>query len=106
MLRSCRRPGRPPQAGFPRAHRPEVEALESRRVLSVIPVHAGDNLQAAVNRAQPGDTLVLDAGATFGPVVLPYKDGDGWISIQSSALDQLPGEGQRVSPDQADLMPK
>jgi hypothetical protein len=83
-----------------------LEELEGRRLLTIIPVHGGDNLQAAVDAAQYGDTLVLDAGATFGPIKLPYKDGDGWITIESAALDQLPPHGQRVGPEDADLMPK
>jgi predicted heme/steroid binding protein len=41
---------------------------------TAIPVHQGDDLQTAINNAQPGDTLVLDAGAQFtGPITLPNK---------------------------------
>jgi hypothetical protein len=84
-----------------------MEAMEPRLVLSVVSLHAGDDLQAAINSAQPGDTLILDAGATFtGPITLPNKTGDQWITIESSALNQLPGAGQRVSPQDASLMPK
>ncbi|HEX8352522.1 MAG TPA: hypothetical protein VF611_06480, partial [Pyrinomonadaceae bacterium] len=68
---------------------------------------AGASLQQALDAAQPGDTLVLEAGAVFvGPFTLPNKQGDGWITIQSSALAQLPGDGGRVSPAHAALMPK
>src|SRR5262249_46886290 len=46
-------------------------------------------------------------GATFtGPITLPNKAGDQWITIESSALDQLPAGGQRVGPRDAPLMPK
>jgi hypothetical protein len=85
-----------------------LEALEKRQVLSIIGVHAGDDLQAILYKvALPGDTLVLDAGATFvGPITLPKKQGDGWITIESSALDSLPGPGQRVGPEDAVFMPK
>ena len=70
-------------------------------------VGVGANLQQALDAAQPGDTLVLEAGAAFvGPFTLPNKQGDGWITIQSSALAQLPGEGRRVTPADAALMPK
>jgi len=51
-------------------------------------VAAGGNLQAALDKAQPGDTIVLQAGATFrGPFRLPNKAGAGWIlrSIQPLA---------------------
>ena len=62
-------------------------------------VNAGGNLQAAINNAAPGDTLVLQAGATFtGPITLPNKSGSGWIYIQSSAYANLPGPGTRVTP--------
>jgi hypothetical protein len=84
-----------------------LEQMELRLVPSIIPVHAGDNLQTAINRAQPGDQIVLDAGATFtGPISLPNKAGAQWITIQSSALDHLPAAGQRVSPADSQYMPK
>src|SRR5215472_560697 len=62
-------------------------------------VAAGGNLQAALNNAQPGDTIVLQAGATFrGPFILPNKPGSGWIYVVSSHLSYLPPPGTRVSP--------
>src|SRR6266851_10514127 len=86
---------------------PQMEQMECRLVPSVVQVHAGGDLQAAINHAQPGDQLVLDAGATFsGPITLPAKTGDQWITIQSSALDHLPAPGQRVGPGDAPFMPK
>ena len=73
---------------------------------ATIYVAPGDNLQAAVNLAQPGDTIVLEAGATYvGPVTLPVKSGASYITIQSSALASLPA-GVRVTPASASLMPK
>src|SRR5262249_26095058 len=52
-----------------------------------------------------GDTLVLAAGATFaGPFTLPAKQGGGWITVRSSALDRLPA-GRRVTPTDAPAMP-
>jgi len=48
---------------------------------SIVRLHAGDDLQSAIDEANPGDTLVLDAGAEFpGPITLPYKDGNDWIT--------------------------
>ena len=71
------------------------------------PVGAGGDLQAALNAAQPGDVIVLQAGATYtGHFTLPYKSGAGWIYIESSALASLPTAGTRVDPGQASLMPK
>ncbi|HEX5705699.1 MAG TPA: hypothetical protein VFX96_00270, partial [Pyrinomonadaceae bacterium] len=69
-------------------------------------VPAGADLQAAINAALPGDTLVLDAGATYvGNFVLPNKAGTGYITIQSSALTNLPATS-RVTPSQSSHMPK
>jgi len=72
----------------------------------IIQVRAGDNLQNAINQAVYGDTIVLEAGATFvGNFVLPEKTGTGWILIQSSDVSNLPA-GTRVTPTQASRMPK
>lgn len=73
-----------------------------------ISVGAGQDLQAALNSAQPGDVVSIAAGATFtGNFVLPKKDGDGWITVRTSTPDaNLPASGTQVTPAQADLMPK
>src|SRR6058998_1241044 len=43
-------------------------------------VPAGGDFQAALNAAQPGDTIALASGATFsGNFTLPNKSGTGWI---------------------------
>jgi hypothetical protein len=69
-------------------------------------VPAGGDLQAALNSAQPGDTIILQAGATYtGNFTLPVLSGTAWVYVQSSALSSLP-EGTRVGPAQASLMPK
>src|SRR6267378_7524586 len=74
---------------------------------NTIVVNAGGNLQTAINNAVPGDTIVLQAGATFtGPFTLPNKVGSGWIYIQSSAYASLPPPGSRVSIADATNMPK
>ena len=70
-----------------------------------VPVPAGASLQAAVNAALPGDTLVLQAGATYvGSVLLSVKTGTGYVTITSSAAANLP-QG-RVTPANAIHMPK
>jgi len=65
-------------------------------------VPAGANLQQALNNAHCGDTLLLQAGATFiGNYSLPAKpcDDQHWIVIRTSAPDSsLPPEGTRISP--------
>jgi len=65
------------------------------------------NLQRALTEAAPGDAILLEAGAVFsGNFTLPAKNGDGWITIASSELSQLPPPDMRVSPADARLMPK
>ncbi len=75
---------------------------------ATITVSAGGDLQAALNKAVPGDTILLQAGATFtGNFVLPKKNGDTFITVRSSAADAtLPGTGVRISPTYAALLPK
>lgn len=61
-------------------------------------VPAGGDLQAALDQARPGDTIRLEPGAVYrGPFVLPFKDGEDWIVVQSGAAD-LPAAGTRVTP--------
>jgi GDP-mannose 6-dehydrogenase len=69
----------------------------------IVPVPPGADLQAALDAAEPHDTLVLYAGTTYeGSFTLPYKDGDGWITIRG-VNDVAPG---RTSPERAQSMPK
>ncbi|MGQ0539203.1 MAG: hypothetical protein ACT4R6_09680, partial [Gemmatimonadaceae bacterium] len=69
-----------------------------------IVVRAGDNLQQAINSAQRGDEIVLEAGATFkGNFVLPAKSGspaNGWVLMRTAALSALPPRGTRIDADQ------
>lgn len=66
-----------------------------------ITVPAGGNIQAAINAANPGDTIILKAGAVYpGGITLPAKSGTSYITITTSAAASLPG-GQRVGPSQA-----
>ena len=75
---------------------------------AVLAVNAGGDLQAALNAAQPGDMIVLQAGATFtGNFILPVKNGTTDITIRSSASDALlPAAGVRITPAYASLLPK
>src|SRR5207245_844491 len=75
---------------------------------TTIAVSSGGDLQAALNAAQPGDVITLQAGATYtGPFTLPNKTGTGWITVRTSAPDtSLPAPGTRVNPSYATVMPK
>ena len=70
---------------------------------STITVPAGGDLQRAIDASVAGDTILLQAGATYaGSYVLPAKSGSGFVTIRSSASDaSLPADGVRVSPANA-----
>jgi hypothetical protein len=65
-------------------------------------VKSGDSLQAALNAAKCGDTIQLQAGATFtGQFVFPAKNCDDahWIIVRTSTPNSaLPAEGKRLTP--------
>ena len=70
-----------------------------------IQVRAGDNLQAAINAAQPGDVLMLQAGATFsGNFVLPVKAGSDYITIRTAPSAELPDATSRIQPSHAPFL--
>jgi len=63
-------------------------------------IHVGpsDDLQAAINSAQPGDEIVVDPdGEWNSTITLPPRDDDGWITIRADA--NLPPYGERIGPD-------
>ncbi len=97
----------PAFAAVPELPRAYVDTTYAPPAGSTIAVGSGGNLQAAINAALPGDTIVLQAGAVFrGPFTLPDKGASNqWIYIQSSALASLPAPGNRVSPADAANMP-
>ena len=68
----------------------------------VLTVRAGDDLQAAINSAECGDRIELEAGATFaGNFRFPQKPCDDahWVTIRTSAPDtSLPPESTRLTP--------
>src|SRR5208283_1035623 len=74
---------------------------------STINVRSGEDLQAVLDAAQPGDTVVVEAGATFtGNFMLPPKATKGWIYIETSAIDSISRPGERPSPGAATYMPR
>jgi hypothetical protein len=67
----------------------------------VISLSARQDVSAALQTAACGDTISLQAGATYAPFVLPPKNCDAahWVTIRTSAADsQLPPEGARITP--------
>jgi hypothetical protein len=65
----------------------------------ILTVRAGGDLQAALNAAEPGDEIVLDAGATFtGTFTLPRKSGV--VTVRSSGT--LPE--RRIGPADAPML--
>src|SRR5258706_8082431 len=69
---------------------------------SIVAVNAGGNLQAALNNAFCGDTIELQAGATFtGTFTLPAKrcDSGHRIVVRSTPADSaLPAQRPRITP--------
>ena len=72
---------------------------------SVVKLGPSGDLQSAIDRARPGDTIVLEAGAVYEPITLPAKSGNEFVTIQSSRVSELP-ENTRVTPAQASLLAK
>lgn len=70
----------------------------------IIRVHAGDDLQDALDAAQPGDQVMLTPGATYtGNFVLPKKPAGPPIVVRPRRLVGLP-EGERTGPQDAGAM--
>jgi hypothetical protein len=77
-------------------------------VAQTLTVSAGGDLQDALNRSRPGDTILLERGATYlGNYTLPAKEGsDRTITIRTAGDDRFPAEGERMSPSAADALAK
>lgn len=70
-------------------------------------VKAGQDLQAALDRARPGDKVLLQNGAVFsGTYRLGVKPGAGWIDVQPADMSFLPPAGTRVNRSHFAAMPK
>ena len=72
-------------------------------------VHTSTDLKNALAGSQPGDVIVLDAGATYNSAFFSLKaksnPNNQWIYIMSSALANLPA-GTRVDPTMTQYMAK
>jgi GT2 family glycosyltransferase len=83
-----------------------IDAMRAGKVWSVPP---GGDFQSALSGARPGDTIVLQAGTRYvGEFHLPKKDGNDWITIQSTSLGgrRFPAAGTRIGPSDAAAMAK
>lgn len=84
---------------------PSGTSVDQRRLPISVP--AGGDLQAAIDRAKPGDTIMLAGGATYtGNFVLPVKPGEQFITIRTGPDDALPRPGQRIHPTHAPRLAK
>jgi hypothetical protein len=73
-----------------------------------VTVPAGGDLQQALNRARPGDTVTLAPGATYvGNFVLPATEGSIYITVRTGdESGALPRPGQRILPARSDRLAK
>ncbi len=95
-----------PVAELPRVY---IDTTWNPPVGTTWAAHTSSDLSNALVSAQPGDTIVLDAGVIYsGNFTLPAKNNPNqkWLYIESSALSALPAPGTRVSPTDAANMPK
>lgn len=104
-------PGSPANAApatMPEPPQGFVETEYSAPSGGTIAVREGDDLQRALDEAEPGEVIALEAGATFvGPFTLPDKPGSEWITIRSDAPDdRLPSPGNRIDPSYASALAK
>ena len=86
-----------------------LAALPGRAAFGAdVVVPAGGDLQAAINAARAGDTILLVPGATYvGNFVLPVHGGTTHVTIRSAASDAvLPAAGTRMTPAYAGHLPK
>src|SRR5438093_3391033 len=71
------------------------------RAESTIRVPSGGDLQTALNNAHPGDTVLLARDASYrGSFVLPARRGDDdrVITLRTEGDDDVPREGERMTP--------
>src|SRR5262249_38660671 len=94
-------------AGAPEAPRVYLNTAYVAPSRQTITVNPGGDLQSALDQAQPGDVILLQAGAPFtGNFLLPNKTGGDWTTFRTSTPDQILPPGNRVTQDSPPLMTK
>src|SRR5262245_9551136 len=75
---------------------------------ATINVPGGDDLQAALNAARPGDTILLEPGAVYvGNFELPVHGGTTYVTLRTGGADELlPAVGMRMTPNYAPYLAK
>ena len=73
-----------------------------------VTVATGADLQEALNRARPGDTILLTRGTTYvGNFKLPAKEhSDRAITVRTAGDEGLPAAGERITPAAASVLAK
>jgi hypothetical protein len=73
-----------------------------------VTIASGADLQEALNRARPGDTILLTRGTSYvGNFKLPAKDqSDRVITVRTAGDEGLPAEGERITPAAASVLAK
>jgi hypothetical protein len=85
-----------------------VVATQGSRADASLSVKNGDELQAALNAARPGDTILLDAGVTYtGHFRLPARNStdNRVITVQTGGPEAAP-PGRRITPAAAAKLAK
>ncbi|HXI28859.1 MAG TPA: hypothetical protein VNG89_10555 [Vicinamibacterales bacterium] len=77
-------------------------------IAETLTVPAGGDLQNALNRARPGDTITLARGATYvGNFTLPAKEAsDRVITVRTAGDEGFPADGERMTPAAAEQLAK
>jgi hypothetical protein len=97
------------QAADPIPPKLSVNTAMPSSIGATIQVNAGEDFQDALDKAFPGDEIILQSGATFaGNFRLRKKDNpfNRWIIIRTSNMTGIGSAGTRVSPAKAVSMPK
>jgi hypothetical protein len=74
---------------------------------TAIRVPSGGDLQAALDRANAGDVIDLESGATFtGNFVLPVKSGNRYTVLRTAPAPGLPDADGRIDPSHSAKLAK